>query len=402
MSSTFSPRLVMIRAREHVLAPSGLKRRAPVPGAALALLGRCLLFCSALALTFALPALADPVVTEPASEPAPTSTDSAPDTAEEVELKELLKAGVAAYREGHYEQAWDLLNQAWQRKQYAVLASVMADVAMKLGRYDLAVRRWAYVARHLPADAQDAAKEAADGMAECKQHVTTLELVMTPREASLVVDDEVIEVDPASQLAWVMPGEHVVRAALGDRSSPSRSITAKAGETLSLELTVPSAPPVEAAPPPSPAPLPAAAPRRESGASPGRTLVLVTGGVLTSAALATGIGFGAQRGSIRGRIDDLRGALLASASDRSDPCAGGDGPPECAELATKLTDHNRATDRANLCFMLSAGLGIATVVTYVLWPARAGAARTGATERRWLVAPWWTAHSHGFGLKAAL
>jgi hypothetical protein len=122
------------------------------------------------------------------------------------------------------------------------------------------------------------------------------------------------------------------------------------------------------------------------------TLVLVTGSVLTLAALGVGVGFHFGAASARSDAEKQRDALRAS--DTS--CLTGLTAPGCGNLHNTL---ERATDRdevASLAFIGSAATAVLTLGVYGLIGISTRASSTDQQEARLMLVP--TAASNGAAL----
>jgi hypothetical protein len=321
---------------------------------------------------------------------------------------EFLRLGAEAYRKQRYPQALEALSSAWRIKKSPVIASMLAEVEMNLGQYDVAAQHWVYASANLRPNSNDALKEAADGLTECKKHLGTLRVSLTPPNALLVIDDRPVDVQTTGMETWILPGRHRVRAVSGGVTSHLnvQEVDIAAGETLSIDVVVPSS--TSSGLNASVAePIGSVTPRAEQGGGiESRTVVAIVGGGLTLAAVGVGGLFALQRASANDRLDNAVSEIvrIRDANDGEMVCLRSSPPSECADAFHAQTDVDRATDRANLAFGIAVGIGVATVITYAAWPKSKTTGRNvgSALLRQDLVfAPWLTRDTQGLGVQTS-
>ncbi|MGC4063661.1 MAG: hypothetical protein QM784_03255 [Polyangiaceae bacterium] len=327
---------------------------------------------------------------------AQVQTDRAEATDPEAQAREALKKGIEAYRKGKYDVARAALEKTWSAKRSGSVAAMLAEVEMELGSYDRAATHWAYAAYHLPPVAKEAIAEAKTRLEECKQHVGTLVIELTPPDGELLVNGEPSEFRDLGNQIWVMPGAHTLTARAAGATDEVR-ILVDAGETKTVHLRA------EAEPPPATlTPRPVAVDlHATSDAQRGmetRTVVTLAGAGASLVALGFGVGFAWHRNTLGDQIDDLD-ATLQKRSPETDPyslCAS-DAPAECDVRMGKLNDYNRAAHRANVAFALSGGLAVATALTYVFWPSKS--VHSTGRDRRLTVVPAFSLGYQGIALR---
>lgn len=322
-------------------------------------------------------------------EDATTNTDT--------EVKLRMQAGIKEYRRNHFEAARAAFDSAWQLKHHSAIAASLADVETKLGRYREAAEHWEYYLASSPPDRADA--EAA--LAECAQHLGSIQVSVEPPAAEILLDGKVAERPFPTAPVWVLPGEHVLFARFEDRVSPAQTIRVDAGGHAALVLTVVPPAPVTAA-----SDLSAAAPSHALDAAPAaashahtereysnapRTWTLIAGGVAATAALGVGIGYSL---SANGLEDDAKRLQLQTAQEgdpdlvkhggQCAPPAGTLAPAACAPLQATVNQMIADRNVALGAYITSGVLAAATIVTFFVWPRHRS---EGSAKLHWTVAP---------------
>jgi hypothetical protein len=166
-------------------------------------------------------------------------------------------------------------------------------------------------------------------------------------------------------------------ARLNHESSPERTITIAAGETQGVTLVVSPPSPPEQLQKPLPPPPPPAPPNQQadtSGMSP-KTIVLISGGVLTAAAIGMGIGFTLKYNAAKQEADRLTPIIASKAMPPYDSptnyCVPPPGvrPDECTELAQKADERQSAAYVAISSWVAAGVFAAGTTAAYFLWPA---------------------------------
>jgi hypothetical protein len=328
-------------------------------------------------------------------------------TVEEAKIvADLLKKGAEAYRKRQYAKALESLETAWSLKKSAVIASMLAEVEMNLQQYDVAARHWAYASANFREASKDALKESAAGLAECKTHLATLRVKLTPPDALLVIDGRPVDVQSTGMETWISPGVHNIRAVheKGTSNPEQKNIDVRAGDIFKIDISALEIPPVTLN---SSVLGPVGTVTTASGGNSGlepRTVVALVGGGLTLTALGVGGLFALKRADANERLDGIISDLARIRKENGGEmvCLRSSPPVECAEASSTIAEADKATNRANLAFGLSAVIGIATVVTYILWPNPTKSASVNTSTTRHhdvVVAPWLTQHTQGMGLQ---
>lgn len=332
-----------------------------------------------------------------AQTPDDAETASSPDAETKSTVKELMHTGIAAYRKKDFEAARAAFAKAWRLKPHSDIAAALADVEMKLGRYRDAAGHWDYYLNYHPPDLDEAQAQ----LAECRKYVASVRVDVRPPEADVVVDGMRVSALAREGALWLEPGHHTLVARYDGRSSPEQKVEVAAGGDQTVRLEV--APPAPATPAavlaPAPPP-PHAVLQNDKSAEgiQGRTIVLISGATLTAAATAVGI-VSLVRASSAGTTRDslareIRAETPATIPDDS-ICAGESASAKCSELAQKADEKVSAQNLAIGSFVAGGVFGVATIVTYVLWPTE----QHHASARGLVVAPLAERGSHGLQVR---
>jgi len=341
---------------------------------------RC--FPVALALTFA---LATPALAAPADK-----------------ASELMNQGVARYAKGNLEGARQAFLEAFELAPHHTIASNLAEVEIKLGRYREASEHLNYVLRSLPPSASDERASSEKDLAECRQRLSVVRVAVSVQGAAVMLDGKELGTAPLETELWLEPGEYVVEARHTGYLPASERVVTRAGESreISLALGV------------LPAETPAASGtehrRDEVGSDSGmetKTLVLIGGSVLTVAAASVGTVFLLKSGAA---ADDVDKALAEIANEEPELAEEGMAcrlepsvrPAACATLSSSQQDEKTFKNVAIGSFIAAGALGVGTLATYFLWPETTKAeGRSESTRRRVAVMPWLGPEARGVTLE---
>jgi hypothetical protein len=299
-------------------------------------------------------------------------------------VKELMREGVAAYRKKDYERARSAFARALQLERHIEIAAFLAESEMKLALYSEAAEHWEY---NLERGGEDH-EEAMARLAECKKHIAQVSVELEPVGADLFIDG--VRSERRNKSLWFAPGTYALEARQGDRRSAETKLTVAAGEERKVQLIVPAAI-SPAAPPAPPKPrtvsLVAPGPAHDEGLQP-RTIVVLSGAALTVAAIGLGVYSELQARS----ADSRRKALINQASAERPVGASNvcwrnpemsEIPSQCSEIADKVDETILFQNLRTASFITAGALGVATVATFFLWPAKSEAERA----RRPAIAP---------------
>jgi tetratricopeptide (TPR) repeat protein len=311
---------------------------------------------------------------------------------------ELMNQGVAQYSKGNLEGARQAFLEAFALAPHHTIASNLAEVEIKLGRYRDASEHLNYVLRSLPPNAADERESAEKDLGRCRERVGVVRVAVSVPGAAVTLDGKELGKAPLETELWLDPGEYVVEARHTGYQPVSERVVAKAGEAREVKLALGELPASGLTAPP---------PERhdevkvDSGMEP-KTMVLIGGGVLTVAAAAVGTIFLVKSSAAS---DDAEAALAQIANEepelakenRACLLEPNERPTACATL-TEAQDDERIFKYVAIGGFITAGaLAVGTVATYLLWPdEKTKSARGVRTPRhRLTVVPWLDREARG-------
>ena len=320
-------------------------------------------------------------------------------------VTELMRTGIREYRKHNLEPARKAFEDAWRLKRHPAIAVSLAEVEMKLGLYHEALEHWRYYVERSSVEHASDRADAETQMRECRKHLGSVRVTISPRDAKLFVDDETTGTGSPEGPLLLAPGEHALRAEIGGRSSPTVRITVAADQDQDqgVALVVPPDPlaprlVVPAAAPRVPGPRPVPGGGTGSGHAP--TAVLVTGGLVAGAAIGIGVAYTLAAASTRNRADQLLRQVESTGdpklAKRSASCTPPEGirPPQCNELAEKVNEADSRTKLSVLAYATGGVFAAATAATYFLWPHTA----SNLSSSAFTIAPWSAPGVHGVRL----
>ncbi len=246
--------------------------------------------------------------------------------------------------EGLYRQAWEL------QKTYGI-ASNLGALELDLGKPAAAAELLRYALRQFPGKGKPEARAALEARLEkAKKLACTVRVKVSSPGAEVLVDGKSAGPAPLLEEIFVEPGSRTIVARQRDRLDAKQVITAVAGATQEVTLTL------------APAPAPVAAPP-EKRPIPG-IVMAVTG--------AVGLGFGgvfiglaeANRADAQRQHDKLTAANVSCSA----------GSVECTSLHT-TTGRADTFGNTGIGLMVGGGALAAAGVAYILWPSARPAAK---------------------------
>jgi hypothetical protein len=263
--------------------------------------------------------------------------------------------GTQAFEAGQYAQAYQSMKTAWALAPTYRTAAGLGQVELELERYPDAAHHLAYCLRHYPADADPAARShVEEGLDQARAHVGALRVRVSVEGADVTVDGISIGKSPLEGLVFVKPGSHVIGASHQGYRSAEETLDApvRATRDVTISLAVEQAtavPPVGAAPREASPTAEEAKPRRD-GLSP-TAWVLIVGGSLTAAALATTIVFDVKGAAAQ---DDLEAAQAAL---EPGSCSAPSGPNAAAcEHVRALADTRNTNNQIAVLGAIATGV----------------------------------------------
>jgi tetratricopeptide (TPR) repeat protein len=320
-------------------------------------------------------------------EPGPddTARDDAADADKAQRARELMREGLAEWGKGNLEGARDALMKAWEVSPNPNIVSALAEIDMKLGRYREAADYWEVYLVRYPPD-YDTAQGKLD---ECRRNLGKLRIHVDPPDAVVSLDDEVITRTRLNADVWVEPGTHTLHAEIAGNAA-TQHVAILAGDSNDVSLVVPGSKRATPAAQPSSgtvAPPPRAVDDSAGSGVSAKTVVLISGAVLTVAATTMGAVYTVKAN----RASDEAAHYDALARSKVDPavasqdsfCAPPPGmrPAECTDLENAVNERQRATNLAIGSYIAASAFAAGTVATYFLWPEaeRKAAAKRGVS-----------------------
>jgi hypothetical protein len=296
------------------------------------------------------------------------------------------KEGKAFFDAGNFEAARVAFRQAYTIFPHPAFLQNLGEAELRSARYVEAARHLAQYL-HLSTSGSPAQRDGAkSSLKKAAEKLAAVVVEANVDDAEIRVDDEIVGRTPLGALAWyVEPGRHVVVARKLGYLDGSEPVELGAGSTKNVFVRLPRVveAPADASTPktdPRPtsksslasAPLGSAGPAaRESTAGEARTVVLLSGTILTVAASTIGAYYAVRIGADSSKLASEKGQLVGSSSTAcsSNPMAGPN-KDLCGSIVT--TNSQLTTDRTirNVSFVVAGALGIATISTFFLWPSR--------------------------------
>jgi hypothetical protein len=324
-------------------------------------------------------------------------------TAEEVAT--LLDAAVERFAAGDLEGARESFAAAWRLRKDVTIASNLADIEMKLGRYRDAAEHLSFCVRH--ATDESVRREAARRLADCRPFVGNVHVTVDTQAATVLLDGAPIGHAPIERELWLAPGTHTLQAQHQGRSSAMQTLQVRGGDEVKIELKL--APSVAPAPPANaikPKPQKAGAPTR--AAAPDSTNELkfysmIGGSVVGAAALGAGLLWTFSANS----SENSANALLTRVKAEGDPSlaetngscsvAASSPPAECGQLKGAWESVDRSRNLATGAFITGGVLLAGTVAAYFFWPEGHEPTRKATLD----VAPWSQGEANGVQLSGS-
>jgi hypothetical protein len=306
------------------------------------------------AILVALPVLAlAPRAPAAAPDPAKLETDAA---------RDLFRQGRDLYKKNQIAEAHDKFLAAWGIKKHW-------QIALNLGATEMLLQHYREAADHLTwADRESAGSPEDDDirwlrtqLPEVRRKVAS---VSFRGDAGLDVhlDDKPLGTTPLADELFLDPGPHDISADAAGKPATRIHIELAAGESREIALTSPAdpAPPIADNVPPLP---------EETGLE-ARTVVLLTGGVLSAVGIGLGIYFSVRSSSSDSDAANLRARV---AEGLAGPGGGADCTVPsmlCDDLSRAVHDRATAAQRARVAFVAGGALAAVTAGTWLLWPRR--------------------------------
>jgi hypothetical protein len=282
--------------------------------------------------------------------------------------EQLFHEGTKAFEAAQYPRAYESLHAAWQLAPSYRTAAGLGQVELQLEQYRDAAFHLSYCLRHYPADGEPTVRtQIEDGLEQARTHVAAIRVRVSVEGADVTVDGASAGKSPLDGLVFVDPGSHVVAASQTGYRPATETVETpvRATRDVALSLLPDTSEPSTSAAPLSASTLPESPPepeRRRRVLSP-TAWVLIVGGSLTAAALATSVVFD-LKGSAAG--DDLKAAQGGIRGTQS--CRPGDStvdPATCQHIHDLADTRNTDNQIAILGAIVTGALAVATVGTAI-------------------------------------
>jgi hypothetical protein len=300
--------------------------------------------------------------------------------------------GVAAADARNYEAARVAFQQAYALKPHPSVLRNLGQAELKTGHYLDAARHLSTFIRDTTFGTPPERESAKKSLIEAESKIGKLILEVDVPGAEVAVDGEMAGRSPlGADPIYVEPGQRIVRVQKdgydlyeqAQSFEPDRVIRLKVSlrpsgpsptEAASVPRTSPTlVEPVNAAPPldRSRATIPSNDPspkdRAERSGIDTRTIVLISGAGLTALAAGFGVGLSLQGAS----LGDDAAAQRAEIAQQFGPegCGSSNSTARpCVKLDDTLDRRNRANAIGQAAFIGAGVVGVATLVTFLLWP----------------------------------
>ncbi|HLV22167.1 MAG TPA: hypothetical protein VKZ49_14840 [Polyangiaceae bacterium] len=308
---------------------------------------------------------------------------------QEERARALVREGIGHYDQQRWQAAYESFLAASRIKLHHSILANLAYAELELGKYkDAAEHLRAYLSL-APTEEVNERAEAEKKLLQARQQLVTLGVSVNLDGADLFLDGAHVGRSPLGQQLFMDPGQAVLEARAPGQKTAKQLVTGRGGDRRVVSLTLALAPST-ADDPPSPTSRSAAAPARpapapfttppppESKSPTGRAAVLYSGAALTAVSAGLGVFFMVKSERAADREDELRDRIdRASGAGRGACTAPSDHLSSlCADLRANNDERADAASAARLSFLIAAGLGAATAVTYLVWP-RSSAPATG-------------------------
>jgi hypothetical protein len=333
--------------------------------------------------------------------------------------RERFKEGVSYFDQKQYEKARAAFVQAYALKKHPAVLLNLAHSELRSTHERDAAQHFSQYLRE-STDASPEQREAAQsGLATAKAAVSEI-TVTTDSEAEVLVDGASQGTAPLVGSLFLDPGAHTVQAKKGEKVV-TQNITAKAGETREVKLTLAPAvaavavakppaneqkPPPEAEEPPPDEAAPVKTGGREpfmhwlltkpAGVISGGATLLLGGGAL-GFAIASSASY-SEAENVAGQIDQrAKDDNVSTQGICTDPLAvlGPGMEAEAARFKDACAHHQDAVDKGDsfktVATFVGVGAGVMAVTTVVLYfttAEREGGSPSALARTRLAVVPW--------------
>jgi hypothetical protein len=291
-------------------------------------------------------------------------------------VEQHFQRGLAAARQGKFEEARRHYLEAWKLRKTHDVAANLGGAEFQLGAFRDAAEHLRYALDHLAASKATEKRDAmARDLEQAKQEIATLTVRVRPDNAKITLNGIALGVASAlpSEL-YAEAGPVALRAELDGFVTDVRELTMGRGEQRTVELEL-VRDPASVAPAPAPSTSdPAPAPSTSPAVPDQKEQNLVPFGIglgITAVAAGIGIGFAVDSGTASSDADSLLGSLEMRFG-AINPCAPGRGASsgDCHELQRLRDRESRSADIANASFAIGSAAALFAIGAYFFWPKR--------------------------------
>ncbi len=330
----------------------------------------------------------------------PDGADPLP-TEVQQQIRSWVNEGAAASARNDSEGARAALLKAWDMKPLAMIAANLGYVEIKLGLYREAAEHLQFFLDKAPTDHPEQRSDAEQRLAECRKHITIVEIQANVYGAQVTMDGLEIGLTPLANKRFVEPGMRTIEVTSPGYQPQTRAVSFEAGGdvVVRFELRVEPVLSIDDALPNEPAPVvravsaPLVAVER-TGVQP-RTWFLIGGSAATAMGLGVGIAYRIKANSLNrdanstlAQVDDLS---TSSQIAKHEECFNRTGTALtlCNQFHSTLTKEDSAINISTPAFITAGALGVATVATHFLWPRKTS--KIEQKHQAWIqVSPWST------------
>ena len=270
------------------------------------------------------------------SQPPPQGADVAQQADDHfLKAKALMKAG-------NVRGAYDEYAAAWSLKKTYDTATNLGNIELTLGMPRHAAEHLAFALRNYAVTGvtQDKLDRMKQLFAQARAQVGAVTITVNVDGADVLVDGRLVGRSPIAAEVFVDPGAHALEARLASYGAARTTVTIDKGGSGTATLTLTQTPTAAGS---------ATPPRRPPAA------LLVTGGVLAAAGLATGIGLTVAANGKAFQVDQLQ-------SGNASGCfmAGSGAASRCTSLHDAATSKATLSNAAVSSFIAAGAFGLAT------------------------------------------
>lgn len=150
--------------------------------------------------------------------------------------------GLAAARQGRWQQARDFFDKAWRLKQHYQIAANLGMAELKLGRHREAAIHLTYYMEQARGMNHADWEQGREMLAEARANIGAIDIIVDTPNADVFVDGQHIGQSPIKGLVFVDPGLHTVKARLASERVIEQTVHLSPGSQRRVELRSEGAP----------------------------------------------------------------------------------------------------------------------------------------------------------------